>query len=70
MATVFLTTTTEGGATMSELLTDLGSIGTWALNQIPSIGSAITDTPVLALGLGFFLIGGAIGIFGRLLHRG
>lgn len=69
MYTVFLTTTTEGG-TMTELLTNLTAIGDYALEQIPDIGTAITSTPVLALGLGFFLIGGAIGIFGRLLHRG
>lgn len=67
--TVFLTTTTEGG-NMTTLLSTLGEIGTWALELIPDIGTAITSTPVLALGLGFFLIGGAIGIFGRLLHRG
>lgn len=66
--TIFLAETT--GGTMTELLTTLKEIGSYALEQIPAIGTAITSTPVLALGLGFFLIGGAIGIFGRLLHRG
>lgn len=57
-------------ATVSSLISDLGAIGTYAMEQIPNIGNAIATTPVLALGLGFFLIGGAIGLFGRLLHRG
>lgn len=65
---ILTTTTTE--VTMTELLTNVKEIGTYAIEQIPTIGNAIASTPVLALGLGFFLIGGAIGIFGRLLHRG
>lgn len=63
-------TATEGGTTMTELLTSLKEIGAYALEQVPDIGTAITSTPVLLLGLGFFLVGGAIGIFGRLIHRG
>lgn len=55
---------------MGNLLTTIGEVSTWAMGQIPEIGEAIATTPVLALGLGFFLIGGAIGIFGRLLVRG
>lgn len=66
---MFLTTTVEGG-TMTELITNLKEVGVYALEQVPEIGTAITSTPVLILGLGFFLIGGAIGIFGRLIHRG
>lgn len=66
---MFLTQTVEGG-TMTELITNLKEVGVYALEQVPEIGTAITSTPVLILGLGFFLIGGAIGIFGRLIHRG
>lgn len=60
---------TEANA-METMITNLSKVGSHVLEQIPAIGSAITDTPVLALGLGFFLIGGVVGIFGRLLHRG
>lgn len=65
-----LLTSTGGTATMDSIITDLEKIGTYAIGIIPDIGNAITSTPVLALGLGFFLIGGAVGLFGRLLHRG
>lgn len=61
---------TAATGTVDTLITDLTKIGGYALEQVPNIGDAITSTPVLVLGLGFFLIGGAIGIFGRLIHRG
>lgn len=61
----------EGDATtpMTALITMLTGAATSILGQIGSIGSAIADTPVLALGLCFFFVGGVIGIFGRLLSR-
>ena len=61
----------EGETTnaMTELLTMLTGAASSILGQIGTIGSTIVDTPVLALGLGFFFVGGVIGIFGRLLSR-
>lgn len=61
----------EGATTtpMTALLTMLSGAASSILGQIGSIGSTIVETPVLALGLGFFFVGGVIGIFGRLLSR-
>lgn len=58
------------GTTMSTLLTSLGEVVTAVLGYIPEISSAIMESPILLLTMGILLIGGAIGIFGRLLSRG
>lgn len=61
----------EGATTtpMTALLTLLTGAASSILGQIGTVGSTIVETPVLALGLGFFFVGGVIGIFGRLLSR-
>lgn len=56
--------------TMATLLTDLASIATSIFSQIGNIADAITSTPILLLTVGFLFVGGAVGIFGRLLSRG
>ena len=55
---------------MSELLTTLGEVVTAILGYVGSICTTITNQPILLLTMGILLIGGAIGIFGRLLSRG
>lgn len=55
---------------MSGLLTSLGEVITAVLGYIPEISDAIMESPILLLTMGILLIGGAIGIFGRLLSRG
>ena len=61
----------EGAATtMSELITDLTTVGTAVINQQATIAGTITDTPLLLLTVGIMFIGGCIGIFGRLISRG
>lgn len=55
---------------MEALLTELGSGVTQVLSWVGTIGSQIVNTPLLLLGVVFFVLGGAIGIFGRLLSRG
>ena len=54
---------------MSELLTDLGTVVTQVFAWVGTIASTITGTPLLLLTTGFLVLGGAIGIFGRLLSR-
>lgn len=55
---------------MSALLTSLGQVVTAVLGYIGTICTTIVDQPVLLLTMGILLLGGAIGIFGRLLSRG
>ena len=54
---------------MATLLTSLGEVVTAVLGYIPEITDAIMESPVLLLTMGILLIGGTIGIFGRLLSR-
>ena len=59
----------DGGVTMSSLLTDLGTVVTQVITWVTTIATTITETPLLLLTTGFLVLGGAIGIFGRLLSR-
>lgn len=54
---------------MSELLTELGLVVTEVFGWVGEVAVTITDTPLLLLTTGFLVLGGAIGIFGRLLSR-
>lgn len=55
---------------MEALLTELGAGVTQVLSWVGTIANQIVGTPLLLLGVVFFVLGGAIGIFGRLLSRG
>lgn len=55
---------------MSALLTSLGEVVTAVLSYVGSICTTIMAQPILLLTMGILLLGGAIGIFGRLLSRG
>lgn len=55
--------------TMSSLLADLALVVTQIMTWIGTVASTITSTPLLLFTVGFLAIGGAIGIFGRLLSR-
>lgn len=54
---------------MGSLLADLGSVASGVITQVTSIASTIVGTPILLLTTGFLFLGGAIGIFGRLLSK-
>lgn len=54
---------------MSSLLTTLGTVVTQVLTWVGNVGTTIVDTPILLLTTGFLVLGGAIGIFGRLLSK-
>lgn len=54
---------------MAALLSTLGEVVTAVLGYIANICSTIAGQPILLLTMGILLLGGAIGIFGRLLSR-
>ena len=61
----------EGVTKMQDLITNqITPMVTFVVDQLPEVGSAIATDPVLGLTLGFLVIGGVIGLFGRLIHRG
>lgn len=55
--------------TMASLLSTLASVVTQILTWVGSVASTIVDTPLLLFTTGFLALGGAIGIFGRLLSK-
>lgn len=54
---------------MSGLLENLGTVVTAVFGWVGEIAEIITTTPLLLLTTGFLVLGGAVGIFGRLLSR-
>lgn len=56
-------------STMSTLLGELGSVVTEALSWVGEAVNTIVSTPFLLMTTGFLVLGGAIGILGRLLSR-
>lgn len=54
---------------MAELLSELGTIVTSIFSWVGTVASTVVDTPILLLTTGFLVVGGAIGIFGRLLSK-
>lgn len=59
----------EGTTGMAELLSDLGTVVTQVMTWVGTVATTIVDTPILLLTTGFLVLGGAIGIFGRLLSK-
>ena len=55
--------------TVSSLLGDLSTIVTSVVTWVGTVAQTITETPILLLTTGFLAIGGAVGIFGRLLSK-
>ena len=54
---------------MSSLLSQLAEVVTQVMTWVSTVASTIVSTPLLLLTTGFLVLGGAIGIFGRLLSR-
>ena len=54
---------------MEAMLTSLGVLFSTIWQQIGTICVTITAQPLLLLTVGFLVIGGCVGIFGRLLSR-
>lgn len=55
---------------MADLLSQLALVVTACLTYVGQICTTIAAQPILLLTMGILLLGGAIGIFGRLLSRG
>lgn len=55
---------------MSDLLSELGQVVTQTMTWMTTIASTIVSTPLLLFTTGFLALGGAIGLFGRLLSKG
>lgn len=55
---------------MADLLAQLAPVVTAVLSYVGSVCATIAAQPILLLTMGILLLGGAIGIFGRLLSRG
>ena len=55
--------------TMASLIADLSTVVTAVFGWIATICTTIVSQPLLLLTVGFLVLGGAIGIFGRLLSR-
>lgn len=58
------------GTGMAALLADIALIVTQIMSWVVTVAETIVSTPLLLLTVGFLMIGGAVGIFGRLLSRG
>lgn len=54
---------------MADFLSSIGTIVTQVMTWVGTAASTIVQTPLLLFSVGFFAIGGAIGILGRLLSR-
>ncbi len=54
---------------MAAFLSDIALIVTQILTWVTSVCTTITGQPILLFTVGFLAIGGAVGIFGRLLSR-
>lgn len=54
---------------MEQLITNITPMITAIFGWVTQVGSTIVSTPFLLATFGFLLVGGAIGIFGRLLSR-
>ena len=55
---------------MAALLTSLGEVVNAVMTYVGTICTTIVAQPLLLMTTGFLLIGGCIGIFGRLLSKG
>lgn len=55
---------------MAALLTSLSEVVSDVFSYIGTICTTIVGQPLLLMTTGFLLIGGCIGIFGRLLSKG
>lgn len=56
--------------TMTTLLASLGEVVTAVLGYVGDVVDTIVSNPLLLMTTGILLLGGVIGIFGRLLSRG
>lgn len=63
-------TTASGGGDMAAFLTLLGTIAQSILNLVVQVAGLIVETPLFVFSLGFFFVGGCLGIVRRFISRG
>lgn len=56
-------------SSLGDLMTLLGGTVSTVLGWVTSVASTIVGTPLLLMTTSFLIVGGAIGIFGRLLSK-
>ena len=54
---------------LAGLLGNLSSVASSVFSWVTNVASTIVSTPILLLTTGFLVVGGAVGIFGRLLSK-
>ena len=54
---------------MADLITQLGTVVTAIIGWVGTVAQTIVGTPLLLITTGFLVLGGAIGIFGRLISK-
>lgn len=57
------------GSAMSILISELSKVVTAIFGWVGEVATTIVETPILLITTGFLVLGGAIGIFGRLLSK-
>ncbi len=57
------------GTAMEGLIAQLTTIATAIFGWVGNVATTIVGQPILLLTTGFLVVGGAVGIFGRLLSR-
>lgn len=55
---------------MANLLEQVGLVATEIFEMVGTVCSTIVSEPLLLLTTGFLVVGGVVGIFGRLLSKG
>lgn len=54
---------------MASLWTDISTSAENVLTLVGQVATKVTQTPILLLTTGFLVVGGAVGIFGRMLSK-
>ena len=54
---------------MDGLISSLGTVAAGIWDQVTTVSQTIVGDPLLLFTTGFLFVGGAVGIFGRLLSR-
>lgn len=54
---------------MAALITDISIVATAVFGWVGEVATTIVSTPIFLLTTGFLVVGGAVGIFGRLLSK-
>lgn len=54
---------------MAALWADISTSAENVLTLVGNVATKVTSTPILLLTTGFLVVGGAVGIFGRMLSK-